>query len=288
MHMGSAESDAVEFVVNVFERTYRRALEPSAIAEIRGSNGRPSDRLVVLISNVVDRSDAVARAERLVEEHHIDAFHIVEDLLGGALEVAGLRRADLEPLLNYSACLLVASTLTGGPWFVYWDPEARLAEPADWITPALELMRNDERVMIANPSWELPDADGRRPGVEREAILTRDGFALGQGFSDQIFLASRAALSAPIYDQRCIARILYPAAHKGHVFEARLDAHMRHHGRLRATSLAASYITDNSEGESSYRPDGTAETLRYVRNAALLRAMRVSPWRPACLRHTWL
>jgi hypothetical protein len=286
--MSSAARDAVELVMNVFERTYRRALEPATIAEIRASHIRPFDRCVVLISNVADPADAIGRATRLVEEGHIDAFELVEDHIDRALAIVGLGRDDLEPLLHYSAYLLVAATLSGSPWLAYWDPEARLAEPADWISPALALMRDDPRVMIANPSWEVPDADGRRPGVERETLATRDGFALGPGVSDQVFLASRESLAAPIYQQRCIARIVHPAAHKAHVFEARLGAHMRHHDRLRATALSATYVTDNAEGVSTYTPAGAAEALRYARNAALIRAVRVSPWRPRCLRHTWL
>ena len=149
-------------------------------------------------------------------------------------------------------------------------------------------MGSDERVMVANPSWELPDPEGRMPAVEREATETSDGFDLGPGFSDQVFLASRATLAAPIYRQRCIASVTYPGAHKARVFEARVAAFMRHHGRLRATSMAASYLTDSPAGHSAYPPSGAAERLRYVCNALTLRAMRVSPWRPACLRHTWL
>lgn len=286
--MTAEARDAVELVINVFERSYRRALEPARIAEIRSSNVRPLDRFVVLISNVQDRLDAVARAERLLAEGHIDAFHMVADHLERALEVSGLGRADIESLLHYSDYLYVAATLPGSPWLLYWDPEASLVEPVDWITPALELMRKDRRVMIANPSWELPDATGRRSGVERETIEVRDGFALGPGVSDQVFLATRASLAAPIYRQRCIGRIVHPAAHRGHVWEARLGAYMRHHGRLRASSLAATYLIDSSQGQSRYPPHGLAETARYVRNAAVLRAMHVSPWRPACLRHTWI
>jgi hypothetical protein len=280
--------DAVELVINVFERTYRTALEPASIAAIREDNRNVPRRFVVLISNVDDRADAVGRAERLVAEGHIDAFHLVEDELDHALEIAGLSRADLEPLLHYSGYLLVAATLTGSPWLLYWDPEARLTEPVDWISPAIELMRSDRRVLIANPSWELPAADGKRPGVDREAVEVRDGFALGDGVSDQVFLAARASIAAPIYRQRCIARIVHPAAHRAHVWEARLGAYMRHHDRLRATSLSATYLTDNSQGVSSYPPRGPLEAFRYVRNAAILRAMHVSPWRPACLRHTWI
>ena len=204
------------------------------------------------------------------------------------MSTTGLSRAELEPLLHYSDGPLVAATLAGSPWFLYWDPEARLVEQTDWITPALALLDGDSRLMAANPSWELADTTGRRPGVERETLTTRDGFAIGRGFSDQVFLARRALFATQIYSQRCISRITYPGAHKARVFEARVDAHMRHNEGLRATSLAATYLTDQDEGSSAYPPSGLAETGRYLINGLAIRALRASPWRPACLRHTWL
>lgn len=286
--MGSPIEQPVDLVVNVFERTYRGVLEPGAFAAIAAAQRWRFTRRVVLVNNVADPADARARAQRLLDNGEIDELHFVADHLDRALEIAGLRCEELEPLLHYSDAPLVAATLPGSPWLLYWDPEARLTQSADWIAPALELMSSDARVLVANPSWELPDASGRRPGVEREAIETRAGFAIGQGFSDQVFLARRGLLAAPIYRQRCIASIAYPGAHKARVFEARVAAHMRHHGGLRATSLEASYVTDTPAGGSSYPPSGVGETLRYVINSATLRALGLSPWRPACLRHTWL
>jgi hypothetical protein len=278
----------VDFVVNVFERTYRRALAPGALAALAAQQRFPFVRRVVLINNTVDAVDAERRAQRLLDAGEIDAYYRVADHLQQALGLTGLRREELEPLLHYSDGPLVAATLPGSPWFLYWDPEARLAQPLDWITPALKLIDEDIRVIVANPSWEPPNPDGLRPGVEREAIFMRDGFAVGHGFSDQVFLARRAVLASPIYSQRCIVSITYPGAHKATVFEARVGAHMRHHGGLRATSLATTYVTDQDEGSSSYPPSGVVETGRLLINALTLRALRASPWRPSCLRHSWL
>jgi hypothetical protein len=284
----AATSDAVDLVINTFERTYRRALEPSTVTKVRETNSYPFARCVVLVNNVEDHEDALRRGQRLLDQGTIDELHFVADHLERALQMTGLRQRSLEPLLHYSDGPLVAASLPGSPWFLYWDPEARLSEPCDWIAPALELMRKDKRVIAANPSWEAADASGRRPGVEREAIATCSGFALGHGFSDQVFLGARSSFAAPIYGQRCIARLVYPAAHKAHVFEARVGAHMRHHERLRATSLSCSYATESPAGQSSYPPHGLLETVRYARNAATLRTFRALPWRPTCLRHSWL
>jgi len=278
----------VDLIINVFERTYRRALEPDALAGVREANRFPFARRVALINNVADPSDASRCAQHALDAGEIDEFHFVADHLDRALGIAGLRRDELEPLLHYSDGPLVAATLLGSPWLLYWDPEARLATPEDWITPALDLMRHDGRVIVANPSWELADRNGRRTGVERETIETHAGFAIGHGFSDQVFLAARSDLAAPIYGQRCIASITYPGAHKARVFEARVNAYMRHHARLRATSLTAAYVTNSPAGGSSYPPSGPVETARYLVNALTVRALAISPWRPACLRHTWL
>jgi hypothetical protein len=286
--MATQAADAVDLVVNVFERTYRRALQPGAVGEIAQANRFPFARRTILVNNVDDRADAEGRARALIAAGEADELHFVADRLESALGAVDLRRSELEPLLHYSDGPLVAATLPGSPWLLYWDPEARLTDPVDWVGPALALMRADERVIVANPSWEAPDDAGARPGVEREASEIRAGFALGQGFSDQVFLAARASLAAPIYRQRCIVRLTYPGAHKAHVFEARLAAHMRHHGRVRATSLTATYETEAPGGNSSYPPEGIGEAVRHTRNALVLRAASTSPWRPRCLRHTWL
>jgi hypothetical protein len=279
---------AVDLVINTFERTYRRVLAPGAFSSIREDNRFPIARCVALINNVADPDDAAQHARRLLDDGEIDEFHFVADRLDHALGVTALSRRQLEPMPHYSDAPLVAATLPGSPWLLYWDAEARLSEPHDWISPALELMQRDERVMVANPSWELPDASGRRPDLERGAIERADGFALGHGFSDQLFLARRSTLAADIYRQRCIVKLIYPTAHRATIFEARVAAYMRHHDRLRATSLAATYLIDTSAGVSSYVPRGTRETARWVRNALVLKALQMSPWRPRHVRHTWL
>lgn len=278
----------VDLVVNTFERTYRRTLASGTIAAIAESNRFAFAKRTVLINNVDDAERARALAESLLAAGEIDEFHFVAQRLDAALAQTRLSRAELQPLLHYSDAPLVAATLPGSDTLLYWDADARLEEPRDWLTPALELLASDERVIAVNPSWEAPSPDGRRRGVEAEAVQLRDRFALGAGFSDQVFLARRAELAAPIYHQRCLSLIAYPAAHKAHVFEARVAAHMRHHGRLRATSLDATYCLDTHNGGSSYPPRGALELARYVRNALTLRAIAASPWRPRCLRHSWV
>jgi hypothetical protein len=278
---------SVDLVVNSFERTYREVLSPGFFEGLEDQNRRSFARKLALINNVSDRDDALARARTLLERGEIDGFELVSEHLDQALITTGLTRAELEPLLHYSDCVLVAATQPGSPWILYWDAEARLVEPVDWVGPALDLLQHDPRLLVANPSWEPAAPDGTRPGVEHEAIEIAKGFSIGRGFSDQLFLARRSELAAPIYRERCLAQIRYPTAHLAAIVESRVDAHMRHHGRLRATSLGATYVVEGKHGSSSYAPESVGQSIRYARNALLRRAMRSSPWRPQCCSHAW-
>jgi uncharacterized membrane protein len=278
---------SVDLVVNTFERTYREVLSPGFFEALEDQNRRSFARKLALINNVTDSDDAAARAKVLLERGEIDAVEMVSDHLDNALIATGLKRSDLEPLLHYSDCVLVAATLPGSPWILYWDAEARLTEPVDWVGPAIDLMKRDRRLLAANPSWELAVGNGGRPGLEHEEIETVDRFSIGRGFSDQLFLARREDPAAPIYGQRCLAQVRYPTAHKAAIVESRIDAHMRHHGRLRATALDATYVVEGKHGSSSYTPETAGETLRYARNALLRKAIRSSPWRPQCCSHAW-
>jgi hypothetical protein len=168
-------------------------------------------------------------------------------------------------------------TLEGAPWVLYWDPDVYLEEPTDWITPSLRRMEMDDRLLVANPLWE--DATLERETQERDY-----SFAIGQGFSDQLYLARRADLAAPIYGQRCIARYRYPMSAVGPIFEAWVDSWMRHNGRFRLTYLHAHYRHPVlAEGSAEVRAY-SLERVRHYRNAAVLKLLSISPWKPACCR----
>src|SRR5438067_7835347 len=119
-----ADDASVDLVVNTFERTYREVLSPGFFEGLEDQNRRSFARKLALINNVSDRDDAVARAQELLANGEIDAFELVSDHLDRALAATGLTREELEPLLHWSDCVLVAATLPGSPWILYWDAQA--------------------------------------------------------------------------------------------------------------------------------------------------------------------
>jgi len=270
-------ADDVDLVVNSFERTYRDVLAPGFFPGVSAQNRRHFARRTAVINNVVDRADAQTRAEALIEAGELDSVFFVQDHIDAALRETGLTREDLGRIPYFTDFALVAVTLGGPEWIVHWDAEVQLLEAVDWIGPSQDLMARDRRVMIANPNWNAPT-------LERETIEWTGAFALGLGFSDQLFLARRAELAQPIYGQRCVARLRYPMAHVGHIFEARVDAYMRHHQRLRATYLNCTYGHPENMGVS-YPRLSLGEKVRYARNLAVVRIVRAAPWKPRCARY---
>jgi hypothetical protein len=270
---GTGETIPVDLVINCFERTYREVLAPGTFDRIAGQNRRRFAARTALVNNVDDRADAQARADRLIAAGEISRVVFVADRLDHALARTGLDRPDLEPASWHVDWALVAVTLDGPEWMLHWDADVRLREPADWVGPALELMERDRRVLIANPNWEDPT-------LERFTSETMGPFALGHGFSDQVFLGRRTELGAPIYRQRCLARWRYPFPDS---FEARVDAYLRHAGRLRATYRDVVYEHPVTMG-TSWPDRSLRDRAAAARRHLTIRALAALPWRPQHLR----
>ena len=273
--------DAVDFVVNTYERTYRDVLAPGRLATLAADHGHAFERRTVVINNVADRADAERLARSLAQAGELDAWFFVEDRIAQALATTGLGSGDLGRAPYFADWGLVAVTLPGPDWIVHCDPEVRLLEPCDWVSPSLQLMQEDARVLAANPRWHAPTP--AHDTLAGETLETERGFAIGLGFSDQLFLARRSELAAPIYAQRCVASRRYPMANVSLSFEARIDAWMRHHERVRATYLGATYAHPDEIGEA-YPARRPRERAAALTNRALIAGLRRSPLRPHCCR----
>lgn len=263
----------VDLVVNTFEKTYRSVLGTNMLEQIECENRFAFARRVVLINNVDDREDAESLAQEAVERGWIDAYAFIDEHLPSALAKTAVPEAEMQRTGHFTDCALVAVTIEGSPWLLYWDADVRLAEPHDWVSPSLELMQSDERVMAANPS-----------PLEVKAIERREGFVLTQGFSDQLFLCRRREFAQPIYGERCVARWRYPMIAIEPIFEARVDSWMRHNERLRAVYMNARYVHPK-HGEGDRYPGMTlSERLRRFSGLVVIAILRRAPWTPRCSR----
>lgn len=266
----------VDLVVNCFERTYRDVLSPGHLAAIESDNGIRFEQRTILINNVDSREHAQELAELRRDAGEIDRWIFVADHLDDALLRTGLTRVDLGAVPYFTDWALVAVTTEGLDYVLLWDADVRLQEPKDWVSPALELMRRDPRVLIANPNWEFPN-------IWRFTFELDGEFHLGHGASDQVMLGRRSELGRPIYNDRTLALRRYPVSHLADIFEARIDSHLRCSGRLRASYAPAVYRHGTEMG-SSYPHQPFGVRLRQERDRMITRVLRLLPWRPRHLR----
>jgi hypothetical protein len=272
---------SVDLCVNCYERTYRDVLAPGFFPALLADQPGPFERRTAIINNVADRADATRRAVHLADIGELDAWFFVEDHINDALIATGLTPAELGRAPYFTDWGLVLVSVPGPDWLVHCDPEVRMVAPSDWVTPAIELMEADPRVMVANPCWYAPTP--RHDTLARTTLENIPGFALGFGFSDQLFLGRRSELAAPIYSQRCLASRRYPMANVGLSFEARVDAWMRHHDRLRANCLNATYAHPDEIG-GAYPARRMGEKLGSLLNRSLIAAVQHSPIKRRCCR----
>ena len=278
-----ASGAEVELVFNCFERTIGGVVDPAALRALGDAHRYPFARRTLLVNNVADPSRWRPALDHLVEAGAVDRWVAVADALPAALAATGLTLRDIEARQHWSDFGLVAVTLPGPEWVCYCDPEITLPEPGDWITPAIDLMEADARVAVANPRWTTGTS------AEDKADEVSGEFLLGYGFTDQIFLTRRSELARPVYRSalpvvlRSPASLRYPASFDSTVFEMRVDAYMRAHGRLRATHRHVRYDHSTPDG-SSYRPRGVAQRIRRARNHAVLKVLVEARFRSPRLR----
>jgi hypothetical protein len=268
----------VDLVVNTFERSYRDVLRPGVFEGIADENRFRFAKRVALVNNVDDPAHVRELAQPLLDSGEIDELQFVADLLPEAMRITGITERDLGRIRHYTDCSISAVTMSGSPWLLYWDADLHLDPPLDWISPSIKRMQTDAQVLVASPGWVPSTLDAE--------MMERDGeFAVTRGFSDQLYLVRRADLARPIYHERCIARMRYPMAHIGYIFESRVDAYMRHHNRTRLVHTGTQYTHPSDTAGQSHPPGSGVERVRRLRNEVVTAFLARSPWRPDCCRY---
>lgn len=104
--------DAVDLVINVWERTYERAMTERVFSTISAQTGWTFQRRILLINNVNDHETVGALADRLVADGEISEYYWVHEHLSRALAVVRLTLTDLGRVPHYSDCVLVAALVS--------------------------------------------------------------------------------------------------------------------------------------------------------------------------------
>ncbi|MGB2765844.1 MAG: hypothetical protein WBH64_01690 [Propionicimonas sp.] len=272
----SKVSEPVEFVINCFERNIDEVTAPGFLAQAVQQHCYPFAVRTLLINNVTDRARAEAMANDCLSRGEIDRFCFVDDLRERSFKQVGLTEKDFGRFLHWSDCCVVALVMDGPDLLCYVDVDLTLRPAMDWITPALLVMRHDRRVAVGNPAWVMPN--GYSP-VAAEADETGEGFILGYGFSDMIFLARRSQLARPLLRRwiplwlECPATMRFPGAPLGLFFEQIAEGYLRLHHLRRVTVLGTAF---EPIPISDYPVTGLLERIRRKRNSLVTAGLVVA------------
>ena len=275
----------VEFVMNCFERNIEAVTTPGFLSFVTEQHKHPFALRTLLINNVADRQTAEGLAQACVDRGEVDRFMFVADHLPRALQATGLRVGDFGSYLHWSDCCLVALNAPGPDLLCYVDIDLRLSRQHDWVQEAITIMAREPAVAVANPNWV--HADGST-SVTREADRAGDGYFVGYGFSDQVFLLRRSRFSGKLRRRWVPMRLDSPAsarwevAAEGHFFEEFMDAYMRRRRLLRLTLLSTSF---EPVPMSEYAVVSLRGRIRRRRDATVIKALTAAQrWAPCLVR----
>ncbi len=194
----------------------------------------------LFINNVRDPGKVSSYADKLVSSGVLTDFRIVGDHEREALEFFELSKASLGAGYVYSIAELVSIYLCQTEFLLHFSGDAMPAAAVPWIGLALARFAGDERVKVANLTWNHDYAE-----AERESFAADDDFFVGYGFSDQNYLVRTSDFRSPaVYGETHEASARYPA-YGGELFEKRVDSWMRNRGHHRLTYRHGSYVHKN-------------------------------------------
>jgi hypothetical protein len=190
---------------------------------------------VLFINNVDDPDEVSHHARALVSAGVLTAYHVIDHYVREALEFFGLSRESLGEGYVYSVAELVGIYLCRTPYLLHFSGDSIPEERRPWIPEVLDELARPGPAAVANPVW-----NGRYGQAMDESHGCRGCFFVGYGFSDQCYLIRTNDFRARVYGEAHPLSDRYPV-YAGELFEKRVDAWMRYHGRERLTHRYVSY-----------------------------------------------
>ena len=275
----------VDLCVTCYERTYREVLAPGYFPRVGSDQAHAFARRTAIINNVRDRADAEERARHVLSLGELDAVFWVEDQLAAALAVTGLTRRELGRAPYFADWGLVLVTVPGPDLVAHVDAEVTMSRQADWISPSIALMSPRS----SRDGCE-PDAGTRRlrdydtlDGETLEATRTASRSVSASPTRSFLRVARSWQRQSIVSDASRCAATRWSLSRRS--FEARVDAWIRHHGRLRATYRGADTATPDEIGEG-YPTRTNGARRRSMRSiwALLARRPAARPFKRRCWR----
>jgi hypothetical protein len=205
---------------------------------IARSNFLFSER-ILFINNVRDSAKVCAGAEKLVKANVLTDFCMVEDHAREALDFFQLSKNALGSGYVYSISELVSIYRCDTEFLLHFSGDSMPASTTDWVAKALGEFQRNDRVKVANPTWNHKFDEARCSSFDEN-----DNFFIGSGFSDQCYLVRAEDFRAPIYNEAHADSARYPQ-YGGELFEKRVNSWLRNHDYHRVTYKHCAYVHRN-------------------------------------------
>ena len=204
-------------------------------------------RKTLFINNVRNKNIVFKHAETLVHNNVIDNYFYVEDFASKALLHFGIDKESFKGGYYYSIQELVGIYLCSTEYLLHFSGDAMIQKSEAWIDAAVERMKADPSIKVANPSWKKDLAEAKAESFSEDA-----DFYKSIGFSDQCYLVRTADFKERMFNESHPDSRRYPL-YGGELFEKRVNSYMRNHQYTRLTSKKAFYLHKNFPRDSLRR-----------------------------------
>jgi hypothetical protein len=227
-----------------WENDWHWVLNPARMRALLERCGSDRSKHVVWLNNGDSLNDMRRAADALVSMGLVDEYDVVADWADEALDFFGIDPESFFGGYHYSIAELVGLYRCNTKFLMHFSGDSMPLPglPDAWVQTLLSNLDAHDDWLVANLLWNGRLHEARREATQMMGMQYE--WAVGFGFSDQMYLVRAADFKAPIYSHTHEAGERYPK-YGGNLFEKRVDAYMRTHQRLRATWVLGSYLHKN-------------------------------------------
>ena len=229
----------ITFETKCYEKDWKILLKTNRLEKMIEFNQYPFKEKILYINNVNDVNEVKRSADKLVERGVLSSYVVVEEFAKKALDHFQINIDSFKGGYYYSISELVSIYLCKTNYLLHFSSDSILEKPFNWIDTSIVKLNDDERIKVANPTWNWNYLEAKQESFKEEEL-----FYLGHGFSDQCYLIRTKDFNKPIYNEKHPFSERYPN-YGGELFEKRVDAWMRNNNFYRITYKYGSYIHQN-------------------------------------------
>jgi hypothetical protein len=143
----------VTFETKCYENDWEYLLKTGRLRKMIDSCHYDFDVIMLSINNVADRQTVRRHAEKLLSQGIITMIADVEEHADEALRFFECDRSSFDGGYYYSIAELVAICLCTTDYLLHFSSDSIMWNDDEWIDAAVDMMENDRRIVVANPTW---------------------------------------------------------------------------------------------------------------------------------------